>query len=74
MHDDLIRWHIARLAEGSETAARRLTASAQDCWPGGLADRSEPVARGWLRLWRPARSAGMVPRCSCAAGHCAVCN
>lgn len=74
MHDDIIRWHIARLAEHDGRADRRLTEAAGRCWPGGPADRSEPYARHWLRLWRPARAVATLPVCSCAAGHCGVCN
>jgi hypothetical protein len=44
------------------------------CWPGGAGDRTEPSARNWLERWRPARAAGPIPACSCAHGHCAVCN
>jgi hypothetical protein len=74
MHDEIIRWHIARLAERDGTAARRVTAAAGQCWPGGTADRTEPAARHWLRRWGPARGTAMLPACSCATGHCAVCN
>jgi hypothetical protein len=74
MHDDFIREHIARLAAGRDQADQQLIAGAADCWPGGPADRTEPVARLWLRLWRPARSVATLPLCSCAAGRCGVCN
>lgn len=46
----------------------------QTCWPGGHADRSEPVARGWLRMWGPVKIIAAVPECGCAHGHCTICN
>lgn len=75
MHDDFIREHIARLAAKDDQTDRLLMLDvAEYCWPGGACDRTEPVARRWLRLWRPARAAAVLPVCSCAAGRCAVCN
>ncbi len=44
------------------------------CWPGGQADRSEPVARGWLRMWGPVKVIASVPACGCATGRCTICN
>jgi hypothetical protein len=43
-------------------------------WPGGHADRLEPVARGWLRMWGPVKVIATVPACGCATGRCTVCN
>ncbi len=72
MHEDLIREHIGRLARHEN---RPLIADLlARCWPGGLADRSEPVALNWLRGWRPVPAMEPLPVCSCDAGHCAVCN
>jgi hypothetical protein len=44
------------------------------CWPGGQADHSEPVARGWLRMWGPVKVIATVPTCGCASGRCTICN
>jgi hypothetical protein len=44
------------------------------CWPGGRSDRSEPSALEWVRRWGPSRLTAEPLDCSCAAGHCAVCN
>ncbi len=53
---------------------RLVSAMFGGCWPGGMGDRTEAVAREWVRRWGP-RSAGMVPpTCRCAVGHCGVCN
>ncbi|WP_249009546.1 hypothetical protein [Conexibacter sp. DBS9H8] len=46
----------------------------RECWPGGQADRSEPVARGWLRLWGPVKVIAVVPACECHRGRCRICN
>jgi hypothetical protein len=43
-------------------------------WPGESADRREPGAIEWLRLWGPRGPAPLPPGCSCAAGRCALCN
>lgn len=43
-------------------------------WPGGVDDRSEPGALGWMRNWRPAGPAPLPELCGCAAGRCLLCN
>jgi hypothetical protein len=73
--DDSIRKHIETAASRAERETRHLTDRIVGaCWPGGVHDRSEPMALNWIRRWRPARSAAPLPACSCAAGRCAVCN
>lgn len=57
----------ADFARGTETLATT-------CWPGGTADRTEPIALEWVRRWRPARAAVALPECTCASGRCAICN
>jgi len=71
MHDDFTHGEFAAILADAR-AARGAGGLLSACWPGG-ADRTEPVALNWLRHWRPARSAAPLPRCSCRAGHCAVC-
>lgn len=44
------------------------------CWPGGPADRTEPVALDWLRRWNPEQIKLELPACSCDNGHCVLCN
>jgi len=75
MHDDeRIRDHIATVgARGDAETASLIRRIQRACWPGG-GDRTEPSARRWLERWRPARTAGPLPACSCAHGRCAVCN
>lgn len=74
-HDEL-RIHIAASVTASEPAALRGLTSRiiSACWPGGHQDRSNPAARAWLRYWRPQRAGAELPVCSCASGHCPVCN
>jgi hypothetical protein len=43
-------------------------------WPGGIGDRSERAALGWVKRWRP-RGPRLEPLvCDCAGGRCPVCN
>lgn len=72
MDNDFIREQIERAAEQERPAT--IARIVVKCWPGGTADRAEPVALGWLRLWRPDTAALVLPACSCAAGRCTVCN
>jgi hypothetical protein len=76
MHeDDRIREHIATVSVRDEAETQSLIRRIQRaCWPGGAGDRTEPSARRWLERWRPASAAGPLPACSCAHGHCLVCN
>jgi hypothetical protein len=41
---------------------------------GARDDAAVPVARDWLRRWRPRRIVLSPPACECAVGRCAVCN
>jgi hypothetical protein len=43
------------------------------CWPGG-GDRTEPVARGWVRRWGPNLLGEVAFDCTCTAGRCTLCN
>ena len=73
---DGVESHI-RAITGPETdvLALALTAELVDrCWPGGIADRSESIARGWLRMWGPVKVIAALPGCTCATGRCPVCN
>jgi hypothetical protein len=44
------------------------------CWPGGGEDRTEPVARGWVRRWGPNLLGEVAVDCRCAEGQCTLCN
>ncbi len=75
MHEEFIRDHIARLSRGEQVDLQQLIARvANQCWPGGASDRTEPAALRWVSRWRPMRALAPLPVCSCRAGHCPVCN
>jgi hypothetical protein len=44
------------------------------CWPGGAADRTEPVGRAWVRRAGPQRIDALELRCTCRQGRCELCN
>jgi hypothetical protein len=75
MDRDELRQHIDSAARGAGTESRRLAALILSaCWPGGPEDRTERAALDWLRRWRPEQIAAELPACSCATGHCVLCN
>jgi hypothetical protein len=37
-------------------------------------DRLDPLALEWLRRWSPQPAHVPPPACSCADGHCLICN
>ncbi|QEC48071.1 hypothetical protein FSW04_11160 [Baekduia soli] len=66
--------HVSAIARRSAGEGDAITSTmSQRCWPGG-GDRHRPAAATWLRGWRPARAAVLLPVCACAAGACTVCN
>ncbi len=75
MSDEHVRKQIRAAAESDAAAIAGLIGQMVSlCWPGGASDRTEPAALPWLRTWRPARGAAILPACSCRRGHCAICN
>ncbi len=73
-HDDL-RYHIRRAARCGTPSGRGIAVRIIGaCWPGGPADRTEPVALLWVSRWRPIAAGTSLSACSCATGHCPVCN
>jgi hypothetical protein len=68
--------HLIGTAERHTTDGRAGLADALQrwCWPGGGDDRTEPVARGWVRRWGPNLVGEVAVDCSCAQGCCQVCN
>jgi hypothetical protein len=66
---------IAKLRTRTEEQAEALsTALTRHCWPAHGTDRREPVAAEWLRRWSPRPGLGPLRPCTCAGGHCGVCN
>jgi len=65
--NDEVRAHIESIAARTPRDVKRLTDTLTGrSWPGGASDRTEPAARGWLRLWKASGPAPMPPLCSCA--------
>jgi hypothetical protein len=71
---DEIALHVRAAARPREESEQLVSRLLGPCYPGGPADRDEPVARGWLRVWGPIRVVVAVPVCRCATGRCAICN
>jgi len=44
------------------------------CWPGGIGDRTDPVALEWVSRWRPQCVESPGFECRCVSGYCGVCN
>jgi hypothetical protein len=70
---------LIRAANRPAAESERLTMLLlETCWPGGHRDRTEPLSRGWLRLWGPEPIRMMVvrPVCGChrGRGRCTICN
>jgi hypothetical protein len=70
-----LRQHIDSAAPRGGSESRRLASLILGaCWPGGPEDRTERAALEWLRHWRPGHVQAELPTCSCATGHCVLCN
>lgn len=65
--------HIRAAARPDAETTRLLEHLATVAWPGGPADHTDPVARGWLRFAGPGRPV-TTPACTCASGRCRICN
>jgi hypothetical protein len=75
MSQDDIRDHIRRAARRGTPVGQGISVRIiEACWPGGPADRTEPVALLWVSRWRPLASGTSLPACTCATGRCLVCN
>jgi hypothetical protein len=71
MDHDLLAGHLEQAERRSQRLAQALFAQ---CWPGGAGDRTQPVAREWLRRWLPKPMPLSAPPCSCPVGRCGTCN
>jgi hypothetical protein len=73
--DPGIAEHIEAVSSRAESDTDRLVSTMfRSCWPGGMGDRTEAVAREWVRRWGPRRAGLIPPACRCDVGHCGVCN
>jgi hypothetical protein len=67
--------HISSVRTRSSVHTTALTAAlVRRCWPGGVADRSEPTALPWVERWGSANLTPAPRPCTCADGRCLVCN
>jgi hypothetical protein len=65
---------LTSLAARTHAETVILTARLRErCWPGGD-DRTDALAREWLRLRGPKASAPQPDGCTCGSGRCRVCN
>jgi hypothetical protein len=71
---DMLALHIRAASQSSTESQRLLRVLRAALWPGGPADRTDRVARGWLRRWGPVPVVVDEPDCGCADGFCAICN
>ena len=67
--------HVTAFARRTAADHARLAGALRDrCWPGGAGDRTEPIAREWVRAWGPACRHTVALECMCAQGRCLLCN
>ncbi len=73
-HHTFVASLLTSLAARTHAETVILTARLRErCWPGGD-DRTDALAREWLRLRGPKVSAPPPDGCTCGSGHCRVCN
>ena len=66
---------VESLSARSGTDTDRLMAvMLERSWPGGTGDRTEGVAREWVKRWAPRSAGATAPVCGCRDGHCPICN
>jgi hypothetical protein len=67
--------HIESVSVRAEADTDRLVAAMLGrCWPGGSGDRTESVAREWVKRWGATRVGPAASACRCASGRCEICN
>ena len=70
----LVSGLLTSLAARSHAETVVLTARLREgCWPGGD-DRTDALAREWLRRRGLAITSPSVAGCTCGSGRCRVCN
>jgi len=70
----LVAGLLTSLAARTHAETVVLTARLREtCWPGGD-DRTDALAREWLRHRGPRTPAPDVSGCTCLHGRCRVCN
>lgn len=71
---EMLALHIRAAGRPSIESERLMRVLNMALWPGGAQDRTDSVARGWLRMWGPTQVVIDPPRCRCAEGACPICN
>jgi hypothetical protein len=75
MNRDELSAHVAAVSRRNDDQTQGLVAwMAAACWPGGSADRVEPVALQWVARWRVHTPGTLLTPCTCESGRCRVCN
>jgi hypothetical protein len=74
MNEDPLHRRIAETLVRPGEADPQLLALWNLCWPGGTADRVEPMAVQWIRRWQPEVLGAELPACTCRSGRCPICN
>ena len=73
-HHTLVTGLLISLASRTHAETVVLTARLRErCWPGGD-DRTDTLAREWLRQRGPKGVAPAPDGCTCGDGRCSVCN
>ena len=73
-HHTLVTGLLTSLAARTHAETVILTARLRErCWPGGD-DRTDALAREWLRRRGPKAPAPAPDGCTCDSGRCSVCN
>lgn len=63
---------VAAIAGRTEAQGAALATALAARW--SPPDRHDPLALEWLRRWHPRPVSFPPPACSCADGHCPICN
>jgi hypothetical protein len=70
----LVAGLLTSLAARTQAETVVLTARLREtCWPGSD-DRTDVLAREWLRLRGPSLTSPSLASCTCGDGRCRVCN
>ena len=63
---------VAAITDRTDAQGAALAAALAARW--SPPDRHDPLAVEWLRRWNPRPTHLPPPACTCADGHCPICN
>jgi hypothetical protein len=63
---------VETISERTEAQGTALATALAARW--SPPDRHDPLAVEWLRRWNPRPAHFPPPACTCAEGHCPICN